>query len=111
MADSADLVCLGGYYGTGRRAVAAGGLVSVFLMGCYDKASKTWKTVCKCGNGFEDEELDQFQHTLVPTMESFNACTDAPPAWLDIKKGLYPDFVVKDALEAPVWEVVGAGTV
>ena len=37
MADSADLVCLGGYYGTGRRAVASGGMVSVFLMGCYDK--------------------------------------------------------------------------
>jgi hypothetical protein len=60
MADSADLVCLGGYFGTGRRAVMKGGMVSVFLMGCYDKTSQRWKTVCKCGNGFDDEQLDTF---------------------------------------------------
>lgn len=41
MADSVDLVVLGGYFGTG----ANGGLVSVFLMGCYDEESKIWKTV------------------------------------------------------------------
>ncbi len=32
MADSADLVVLGGWYGTGQK----GGLISVFLMGCQD---------------------------------------------------------------------------
>jgi DNA ligase-3 len=30
MADSADLVVLGGWYGTGQK----GGLISIFLMGC-----------------------------------------------------------------------------
>ena len=36
MADSADLVVLGAWYGTGNK----GGLMSVFLMGCYDEDSK-----------------------------------------------------------------------
>jgi len=35
MADSADLVVLGAWYGTGNK----GGLMSVFLMGCYDEKS------------------------------------------------------------------------
>jgi len=43
MADSADLVVVGAYYGTG----AYGGMMSVFLMGCQDPASGQWKTVCK----------------------------------------------------------------
>merc|ERR1719277_959639 len=33
MADSADLVVLGGWYGTGNK----GGLISIFLMGCHDQ--------------------------------------------------------------------------
>jgi DNA ligase-3 len=45
MADSADLIVLGAYFGTGSK----GGLMSVFLMGVYDEQSKTYKTVCKAG--------------------------------------------------------------
>jgi DNA ligase-3 len=116
MADSADLVCLGGYYGTGRRAVAQGGLVSTFLMGCYDKASKQWKTVCKVGNGFDDSQIDALQKKLLPSMRRMNggkrnfATTGGVevPAWLDIANSLKPDFVVKDPWKAPVWEIVGA---
>ena len=48
MADSADLVVLGGYLGTGNK----GGMCSVFLMGCYCPTSDMWKTVCKVGNGY-----------------------------------------------------------
>ena len=47
MADSADLVVLGGYLGTGNK----GGMCSIFLMGCFCPASNSWKTVCKVGNG------------------------------------------------------------
>ena len=49
MADSADLVVLGGYLGTGNK----GGKCSVYLMGCHCPASDLWKTVCKVGNGYE----------------------------------------------------------
>ena len=43
MADTADLVVLGAYYGSGNK----GGLMSVFLMGSLDPVSNKWKTVCK----------------------------------------------------------------
>merc|ERR1719266_800273 len=43
MADSADLVVLGAWYGSGHK----GGIMSVFLMGCYDHSRSIWKTVTK----------------------------------------------------------------
>ena len=42
LADTADLVVLGAYYGTGSK----GGIMSIFLMGCRDGKDK-WRTVCK----------------------------------------------------------------
>jgi DNA ligase-3 len=102
MADSADLVCLGAYYGTGRM----GGIMSVFLMGCYDATSKQWKTVCKCGNGFDDSNIARLNSSLnfVRTHKEAKNI----PSWLDCSKDLYPDFVAKDPLACPVWEIVGA---
>lgn len=41
MADTADLVVLGAYFGTGKK----GGLMSVFLLGCYDFDTERWFTV------------------------------------------------------------------
>ena len=43
LADTADLVVVGAYYGKG----ANGGMRTVFLMGTWDRHSRTWKTVCK----------------------------------------------------------------
>ena len=60
MADTADLVVLGAYYGTGTK----GGLMSVFLMGVYDDTLDAWKTVCKCGNGHDDPTLQKIQNEL-----------------------------------------------
>ncbi|OON20268.1 ATP dependent DNA ligase region [Opisthorchis viverrini] len=40
------------------------GLMSVFLMGAYDPASKQFTTVTKCGNGFTDEMLQTLQKKL-----------------------------------------------
>jgi hypothetical protein len=42
MADSADLVVVGAYFGTGSK----GGIMSTFLMACRDPAGR-WRTVCK----------------------------------------------------------------
>ena len=47
MADSADLVVLGAWVGTGAK----GGLMSIFLMGCYNENANKWCTVTKVGNG------------------------------------------------------------
>ena len=43
MADSADLVVLGGWFGTGAK----GGILSIFLMGCHDGFAGRWRTVTK----------------------------------------------------------------
>lgn len=47
MADSADLVVLGAWFGTGNR----GGIMSIFLMGCFDRRRKRWCTVTKVHGG------------------------------------------------------------
>jgi DNA ligase-3 len=43
MADTADLVVLGAWYGTGNK----GGLMSVFLMGCYDEPANRFTSNAK----------------------------------------------------------------
>jgi len=53
MADTADLVVVGAFAGRGRRAGSYGAL----LMAAYDPDSDTFKTVCKLGSGFTDEDL------------------------------------------------------
>jgi DNA ligase-3 len=90
MADSADLLVLGSYFGTGSR----GGIMGSFLMGCYDEESKTYKTVCKVANGFDDETLDGLQKSL--SMNKTNKEPANVPKWLDVARSLCPDFVCKD---------------
>lgn len=101
MADTADLVVLGGNFGSGRK----GSLLSSFLMGCWDARDRRWKTVCKCSNGLDDKQLADLQTSLKMT----KCGRDAPaPPWLDIKKELMPDYMIQDVETAPVWEVTGA---
>lgn len=56
MADSADLCVMGAYYGSGDK----GGLLSTLLLGVRDEDGN-FRTVCKCGNGMSDLELDTNQ--------------------------------------------------
>lgn len=56
MADSADLLVLGAYYGTGNK----GGLMSVFLMGCYDEDTKTYRYVSRLVMNSTDVCLELF---------------------------------------------------
>lgn len=59
MADTADLVVLGAWYGTGQK----GGMMSIFLMGCWDPASRRWCTVTKVHGGHDDQTLERLQVT------------------------------------------------
>eukprot|EP01102_Stenamoeba_stenopodia_P016187 TRINITY_DN5629_c0_g1_i3.p1 TRINITY_DN5629_c0_g1~~TRINITY_DN5629_c0_g1_i3.p1 ORF type:complete len:1101 (+),score=403.70 TRINITY_DN5629_c0_g1_i3:66-3368(+) len=102
MADSADLVVLGAYFGTGKF----GSLMSVFLMGTYDTDEKVWKTVCKVGTGFDDDEIDKLQHKIQAV--KIEKDVKKIPSWLDMHSSLVPDFIVKDPWKSPVFEVVGA---
>mmetsp|Transcript_8130 Transcript_8130/g.13154 ORF Transcript_8130/g.13154 Transcript_8130/m.13154 type:complete len:760 (+) Transcript_8130:62-2341(+) len=102
MADSADLVVLGGYYGTGSK----GGLLSVFLMGCYDSSAGKWKTVCKVGNGHDDAMINRLQTEL--KMKRIDCDYSRVPSWLSVSRSQVPNFVSEDPKKSPVWEVIGA---
>ena len=41
-----------------------GGMMSVFLMGVYDKSCDQWRTVAKCGNGHDDATISRLQKEL-----------------------------------------------
>lgn len=102
MADSADLVVLGGWFGTGKK----GGMLSIFLMGCLDSQRNQWRTVTKVHSGLDDSTLDELQTSLLPLMQRPNP--DRPPNWLSCKKQLMPDYLAVDPTKMPVWEITGA---
>ncbi|XP_044311976.1 DNA ligase 3 isoform X1 [Varanus komodoensis] len=102
MADTADLVVLGAFYGQGSK----GGMMSIFLMGCYDPDSQRWCTVTKCSGGHDDATLARLQKEL--DMVKISKDPSKIPGWLKINKNYYPDFIVPDPKAAPVWEITGA---
>uniref|UniRef100_A0A1A8G202 DNA ligase n=1 Tax=Nothobranchius korthausae TaxID=1143690 RepID=A0A1A8G202_9TELE len=102
MADTADLVVLGAFYGKGSN----GGIMSSFLMGCYDPASKKWCTVTKCSGGYDDAMLARLQKEL--DVIKISKDPSKIPGWLKIIKNYYPDFLIRDPEQAPVWEITGA---
>ncbi|NWV17155.1 DNLI3 ligase, partial [Origma solitaria] len=102
MADTADLVVLGAFYGQGSK----GGMMSIFLMGCYDPKSEKWCTVTKCAGGHDDATLARLQTEL--DMVKISKDPTKIPRWLKINKIYYPDFIVPDPKKAPVWEITGA---
>lgn len=101
MADTADLVVLGAYYGSGKK----GGLKSIFLMGVYDEKSKKWYTVSKVANGIDDNKLVKLQKQI--DMFEIKKKQKLVPEWLVVDKSLVPDFVVKDPKKSVVWELTG----
>ncbi|KAF6739490.1 DNA ligase 3 [Oryzias melastigma] len=102
MADTADLVVLGAFYGKGSN----GGIMSSFLMGCYDPDSKKWCTVTKCSGGYDDAMLARLQKEL--DVIKISKEPGKIPGWLKIVKNYYPDFIIRDPERAPVWEITGA---
>src|SRR5712692_10357898 len=60
MQDSVDLAVVGAFAGRGRR----GGTYGALLLAAYDKRNDVFKTVCKCGSGFTDEDLDKLPKLL-----------------------------------------------
>ncbi|XP_056252950.1 DNA ligase 3 [Seriola aureovittata] len=102
MADTADLVVLGAFYGKGSN----GGIMSSFLMGCYDPDSKKWCTVTKCSGGYDDATLARLQKEL--DVIKISKEPSKIPGWLKIIKNYYPDFIIRDPEQAPVWEITGA---
>lgn len=103
MADTADLVVLGAWFGTGKK----GGMMSVFLMGCHDVRRDKWVTVTKVHTGHDDSTLERLQKELEPLMVKISQDNNKVPSWLDCNNGMVPDFVAADPKKQPVWEITG----
>lgn len=102
MADTADLVVLGSWYGSGKK----GGMLSIFLMGCYDARDRLWKTVTKVHSGLDDATNNEIHEELIKLTE--RADPNKIPDWLLCKKALIPDVLAKEPKKMPVWEITGA---
>uniref|UniRef100_A0A673BPW7 DNA ligase n=1 Tax=Sphaeramia orbicularis TaxID=375764 RepID=A0A673BPW7_9TELE len=96
MADTADLVVLGAFYGKGSN----GGIMSSFLMGCYDPDSKKWCTVTKCSGGYDDAMLARLQKEL--DVIKISKVREDP------LRSLPGILRPKQNPCAPVWEITGA---
>ncbi|MCS7142762.1 MAG: ATP-dependent DNA ligase [Aigarchaeota archaeon] len=62
LVDTLDLTVIGAFYGTGKRA----GRYGTLLMAAYDQATDTFKSICKVGTGFKDEDLERITEMLKP---------------------------------------------
>ncbi|MEM2916837.1 MAG: ATP-dependent DNA ligase [Candidatus Bathyarchaeia archaeon] len=81
MTDTVDLVIVGAFHGRGKRAGTYGAL----LLAAYDPETDTFKTTCKLGSGFTDEDLQK-----LPKIMEKHKITHVHPR-------------VQSTLEADVW--------
>ena len=93
MMDTVDLVVIGAFYGKGRR----GGRFGALLMAAYDPDADAFKSVCKVGSGFTDEDLERLDDMLKPYIRQTK-----PPR---VDSAMKPDVWVEPALVA---EIIGA---
>ncbi|MEM2111030.1 MAG: ATP-dependent DNA ligase [Candidatus Bathyarchaeia archaeon] len=62
MTDTVDLVVVGAFHGRGKRAGTYGAL----LLATYNPDNDIFETVCKCGSGFTDEDLEKIPRIMEP---------------------------------------------
>jgi len=62
LVDTVDLVVVGGFHGRGKRS----GVLGAVLLACYDPEKDVFKTVCKVGTGFSDQDLVRLKEMLEP---------------------------------------------
>jgi DNA ligase-1 len=60
MQDTVDLVVVGAFAGRGRR----GGTYGALLLAAYDEKDDLFRTACKCGSGFKDDDLAKLPEML-----------------------------------------------
>jgi len=92
MADSLDLVPIGGYYGRGKRTGMYGG----YVMACYDPYNEEYQMVCKLGTGFSDKLLKELTELLEVKK------LDAPLKYYSVSDVAVPDVWFEPVA---VWEV------
>ncbi|MCS7138822.1 MAG: ATP-dependent DNA ligase [Crenarchaeota archaeon] len=60
VADTLDLVIVGGFHGRGKRA----GKYGAYLLAVYDPDEDVFRTFAKCGTGFTDDDLTAFTEIM-----------------------------------------------
>lgn len=85
MQDTVDLAVVGAFAGRGRR----GGSYGALLLAAYDEKDDMFRTACKCGSGFTDEDLAKL------------------PGLLDKDKIKHKHARVDSKMEADAWFVPG----
>eukprot|EP01071_Lankesteria_metandrocarpae_P000944 Lankesteria_metandrocarpae@DN1138_c0_g1_i1.p1 len=84
LGDSVDLVPIGAFQGTGKRAKTWG----TYLLSVYNPQKGNYQTVCKAATGFTDEDLQQhydfYQDYVLPRKPSEYEVNDrlTPDVWL-----------------------------
>ena len=91
--DTVDLVAVGAFHGRGRRR----GMYGALLMAAYDDTDDVFRTFCKVGAGFTDDDLVALRGRLGPHEISHH------PARVDAR--IEPDVWFEPSL---VLEIVGA---
>ena len=85
MTDTVDLVVVGAFHGRGKRAGTYGAL----LLAAYDREEDVFKTVCKCGSGFTDQDLeklpDMMEKHRIPQKHSRVISTVEADVWFEPK--------------------------
>lgn len=61
---SSDITGLKNWSEISFSLLPLGGIMSSFLMGCYDPDSRKWCTVTKCSGGYDDAMLARLQKEL-----------------------------------------------
>jgi DNA ligase-1 len=89
MQDHIDMAIVGAIYGRGRRAGRYGAL----LVAAYDPEDDLFKTVCKVGSGFTDQNLEEMSEKIdkykVDTKPSNVDSLLVPDIWFD------PEIVIE----------------
>ncbi|MCS7127442.1 MAG: ATP-dependent DNA ligase [Thaumarchaeota archaeon] len=60
LTDTLDLVVIGAFHGKGKRS----GWYGTLLMAAYDPKTDTFKSVCKVGTGFKEEDLERLKSMI-----------------------------------------------
>ncbi|MDP2436328.1 MAG: ATP-dependent DNA ligase [archaeon] len=94
LADSIDVLVVGAFWGTGRRAQWFG----AFLLAVRDPGTETFQTLCKCMTGYTDKFMQDAVHDF-PRLER-------KPAWLHT--AISPSVWLDPGGFRSVWEVRGA---
>lgn len=92
LVDTLDLVVIGAFHGRGKRTGRYGAL----LMAAYDDEADVFKSICKVGTGFKDEDLEKLHELLAPLL--------SPQRPARVESLIEPDVWVKPSI---VLELIG----